>query len=255
MYLIPLTSVVAQTLPSKWADSKVQFVLNEFIVKQETGNMVGTYNTADPKEPLTKRQIKNMYTGSIYLEKSVYTKAQRLKTISGIDVPKSWWDKVGDKDKDVMKANKVEDDVKSVDKDENNNKDKGKRIEIKHKEESNESRDHQGQNQAERTLDSSSQNDKESDQKILIIKDSEKTSACPVKPRILANANAEASKDSVEKAKEALKPIKISNLESSSHFPILKDCYIAINVIKEETEAAVLKEEDLAKKKKDSLDV
>ncbi|EGG07648.1 uncharacterized protein MELLADRAFT_85516 [Melampsora larici-populina 98AG31] len=109
----------SKTEKAKWTDYKVRFTLNEFIVEKENGNMNGTtwkpiafanvtkrYNTAYPEEPMTKRQIKNMYTG----RKSTYSKACRLKMNSGIgwvdgecriDMPKQWWDETGDKDKDA----------------------------------------------------------------------------------------------------------------------------------------------------------
>jgi hypothetical protein len=117
--------------------------------------------------------------------------------------------------------------------------------------------------------------------------------ARPVKPGTLANAIASASKDSIEKAKKLAErdgikatasadcdqsieeaarikaekhphqraAIVIFNEKSSNHFPISKDCIMALNALKEEAEASIfeladektrwewLKEEVLEKKK------
>lgn len=109
-----------KTDKAKWTDSKVLFVLNEFISEKEGGNMNGVnwkpiaftnvtkkYNLAYPEEPMLRKQIKNLYTG----KKGVYSRARRLKDNTGIgwvegecriDMPKDWWDTVGEKDKDAV---------------------------------------------------------------------------------------------------------------------------------------------------------
>jgi hypothetical protein len=89
---------------AKWTDSKVRFTLNEFIAEKEKGNMLGTtwkpiafanvttsYNKAYPEEPMTKRQIKNMYTGvstynlclpdSILLSLFFYLFREKVRTV------------------------------------------------------------------------------------------------------------------------------------------------------------------------------
>ncbi|KAH9812014.1 hypothetical protein DFH28DRAFT_1130252 [Melampsora americana] len=93
-----------------WTDSKVWFVLNDFLNQKEDGNMVGKnwkhvaytnvpekYNQAYPKEPLNIGQIKNMYTS----KKGLHALMQRLKVLSGlgwvegehrIDMAVEWWE-------------------------------------------------------------------------------------------------------------------------------------------------------------------
>ncbi|EGG03159.1 uncharacterized protein MELLADRAFT_90420 [Melampsora larici-populina 98AG31] len=102
-----------------WTDSKICFILNEFLTEKEDGNMIGgnwkpvaytnvheRYTLAYPEDKVNREQIKNLYTTS----KSSYTGMKKVKMTSGvgwvggkIDMPNEWWENVGKKDKDAMK--------------------------------------------------------------------------------------------------------------------------------------------------------
>ncbi|KAH9821894.1 hypothetical protein DFH28DRAFT_1187378 [Melampsora americana] len=79
---------------AKWTDSKVRFILNEFLTEKENGHLMGTtwkpaafvnvtasYNLAYSNEPLTVRQIKNCYSSE-------------------------WWNDEGMKHKDALQFQK-----------------------------------------------------------------------------------------------------------------------------------------------------
>ncbi|KAH9807806.1 hypothetical protein DFH28DRAFT_1201605 [Melampsora americana] len=109
---------------AKWTDSKVRFILNEFLTEKENGHLMGTtwkpaafvnvtasYNLAYSNEPLTVRQIKNCYSS----KKSIYTAAKKLKDNTGIgwvegecriDMPQEWWNDEGMKHKDALQFQK-----------------------------------------------------------------------------------------------------------------------------------------------------
>ncbi|KAH9816502.1 hypothetical protein DFH28DRAFT_1125279 [Melampsora americana] len=107
---------------AKWTDSKIRFVLNEFLSEKEEGNMLGNtwkhvayvnvtsrYNLAYPKEPLELDQIKNQYS----TQKGTYMSMRRVKDLSGIgwvggriDMPDEWWDDIGKKNKDAVRFRK-----------------------------------------------------------------------------------------------------------------------------------------------------
>ncbi|KAH9820222.1 hypothetical protein DFH28DRAFT_1201067, partial [Melampsora americana] len=104
---------------ANWTNSKICFLLNKFLTKEEDGNMIGgnwkpvaysnvhnRYTLAYPEDKLTREQIKNLYTTS----KSAYTGMKKVKMNSEIgwvggkiDMPDKWWENTGKKDKDALK--------------------------------------------------------------------------------------------------------------------------------------------------------
>ncbi|KAH9820529.1 hypothetical protein DFH28DRAFT_1120843 [Melampsora americana] len=99
---------------AKWTDSKVQFILNEFLTEKENGHLMGTtwkpagfvnvtasYNLAYSNETLTVQQIKDCYSS--------------LKDNTGIgwvegecqiNMPQEWWNDEGMKHKDALQFQK-----------------------------------------------------------------------------------------------------------------------------------------------------